>query len=557
MIHELNDQITTCLHHMLLVPYQGAGFQEFSLKRLTEVLQDGSTDVVATAKSLFILAISFQNYRVVSTSHHQTALPFSETPQGIISRLVEVASSLITDDDVVSTADGLECLMLRAVFLAYDGRLKPAIVTLRRAIVIGQLLGAHLVYESSHTADDPSQRLAFVWHRLNYFEMLLCLVLGLPQGAPSAMQSLTEDLAARDLHPMEELKYRHCNIISQILQRNQSQYSLADAALTRRIDLELQEAARRMPSGWWTQPTLADIQQDGAACSLEVARLTSQFFHYYLVTILHFPQMIPGVITPDSDGGKKARSECVCAGSAREVLTRFDTCRSVETLGYPCGAADYFALSSCTVLLLAHIGSHYMYGEGAEMSSQLAHQRLSDRSLASRTLERFSQGLTCRNTYREQGDEVRELLRAEEIVDSACFEARRGRGLDHQYKDKDHEDRQSKPIHRLHHHLFGTLSIMRSGEILHEAPRKRKPPVSPSRRPGTSRPVTANQHRPAGVLWSEESQGRHKRPTTSSGVEQASFDILPELTETVNPADINLSKSITDDVNSFFFATDF
>src|SRR5688500_5248611 len=102
---------------------------------------------------------------------------------------------------------------------------------------------------------DPQPQL--MWFRIMFLDRHLSLMLGLPQGVPdSGMFSGTTFI---NDDPTGRLEQTHCIIASRILDRNETRRQSSDFALTRALDVELQKAARNLPSKWGLAPNLESI----------------------------------------------------------------------------------------------------------------------------------------------------------------------------------------------------------------------------------------------------------------------------------------------------------
>ncbi|KAF5014541.1 hypothetical protein F66182_14429, partial [Fusarium sp. NRRL 66182] len=177
--------------------------------------------------------------------------------------------------------------------------------------------------------------------------------------------------------PMGRLERLHCVIASRIIERNELSMSAAEeASLTRKLDAELQSAARSLPSCWWLAPPLdAATVVDKQERFWNTRRIFAQLLHYNLLNQLHLPYMLR---TSSSLTGDR-RSEyahITCVNASREVLSRFLTLRGSTGIAYTCRTVDFLALMTALTLLLAHLNSI-----GGDSENLLAHQYYSDRAM--------------------------------------------------------------------------------------------------------------------------------------------------------------------------------
>jgi len=110
----------------------------------------------------------------------------------------------------------------------------------------------------------------------------------------------------------------HCILSSRVLERNESDPSTHDFALTQDLDMELRRAARSLPSKWWLMPNLASSETDPSNMYWNRGRLTAQLLHYNLLNQLHLPFMLRC-----SAERKYDYSRVTCVNASREVLSRF------------------------------------------------------------------------------------------------------------------------------------------------------------------------------------------------------------------------------------------
>ncbi|KAL7619832.1 hypothetical protein AAE478_010377 [Parahypoxylon ruwenzoriense] len=123
-------------------------------------------------------------------------------------------------------------------------------------MVVGQLMGIHRA--TSHLkAIDPNTKfdVQFFRYRIVSTDNFLRFIPGLPQG--SLDRSTATQAALGNDASMGRLERMHCVIASRILERNDAGLGSYDFSATQKIDMELQEAAKIMPSGWWLAPNPA------------------------------------------------------------------------------------------------------------------------------------------------------------------------------------------------------------------------------------------------------------------------------------------------------------
>jgi len=310
--------------------------------------------------------------------------------------LVETVGRLVTsNDDLVGVLEGIECLMIEAMYHNNAGNLRRAWVTHRRAMAIGQMLGLDRLapLEPPQMIDhqildrvDPEH----MWFRLVTTDRYLSLILGLPQASPESKLGVPSALTS--CPPTARMERIMSVAGGLILQRNKT--SPYDVVRTREIDQLLQEAATLLPPRWWLIPDIAAMTGDGSEAFTETLRLMSQFAHYHLLAQLHLPYLL----LPSNDRGHDY-SKITTVTASRELLSRFVSFRSPgNPFSAYCRGVDFLAFIASTVLALAHIDVRRQKQRQRQLASTesdgtgsvldfLAHQWPGDRGLLERTLE--------------------------------------------------------------------------------------------------------------------------------------------------------------------------
>ncbi|TKW59145.1 hypothetical protein CTA1_910 [Colletotrichum tanaceti] len=331
------------------------------------------------ARSLLILATFLQGMPS-SSAHHLARLGTSPPWQALMARAVKVSHSLVTsDDDLVASLEGIECIMLEGLYENYAGNLRPSWLAARRSVAIAQMIGLDRgVTPKSLTGSviEPSD----LWFRLVQFDRYLSLMLGLPQSSLDdgvfARPAALEGCAPPDRY------LRLCTVaFGRLLRRDPS--DVYDPGTNKGIDRALQEASALMPAQWWVTP--APSPDAGHAERIrDTLRFNDHFMYYHLLLQLHFPS----VLRPASECGYVYtvyhRSTALTA--SREILSRMVAFRATRPARYYCRGVDLIAFFSSAALCLAHI-CDTPHDETARHGFHfLAHQRLSDRGLLEQTL---------------------------------------------------------------------------------------------------------------------------------------------------------------------------
>lgn len=351
-----------------------------------EMLQPPSprSHPVLMARKLLLLGTFMQGIPADATKN---LIALSTSYKSIMSRLVETSSKLITsDDELVSSLEGIECIMIEAMYHNNAGNLRRAWVTHRRAMTIAQMLGLHRGAATSATLLDTRNRDRIdpehMWYRLIISDRYLSLMLGLPQatsenpfGSPQALESCT---------PLERMERMESIAGGLILQRNGA--DLHDLVKTQKIDKLLREAADLMPPQWWLAPSVTAVDGHDSEELSETIRLMNQFTHYHLLAQIHLPYLLQ-----PSDEPKYEYSRATTVMASREILTRFVAFRGSVSVTAYCRGIDLISFIASTVLTLAHIDARRQQrvnrGDCGSALHFVTHQRLIDRGLLEQTLQ--------------------------------------------------------------------------------------------------------------------------------------------------------------------------
>lgn len=368
---------------MQSVPYKHLN----KAKSLETLFKRPSSSVhpVLLARYMLYLATALQHLHPSSFREMNT---LSEPPREMMKRLAHIATSLVTtNDDHMSCIESLDCLMIETWYHANGGYPRKALITIRRAMTIAQLMGFHRNGRSQCTILEKETQIYpdYVWFRIISLERYLCMMLGTPQASfdrnMASETSLEEDTA------MGRLDRIHSVVMSQILERNHTVPSVSDFALTQEIDQTLQKASRSFPSKWWLTPNLATVADQPEALFWDMRRLFHHLSHYNLLIQLHLPFMLRSAIT----GHKYDYSRMTCITASREILSRFIMFHSFNRIAFSCRTVDYFGLIAAMTLLIAHLDGHRRLPPSTSeqppsnqvltSNNVLGHQRPSDRAL--------------------------------------------------------------------------------------------------------------------------------------------------------------------------------
>lgn len=380
LIYTLPVGLSAYLHSGLCTPYSSSKDWEPPLPQKMLQLPEASSHPVLIARKLLLLGTFLQAILPSSVQHWEAS--YSD----IMHRVVDTAIRLVTtDEDLIRSVEGIECIMIEATYQNYAGNLHRAWMAVRRAMTVAQLMGLHRGLDSPFLSIlEPETRAAFdsdqICFRLVEMDNYLSLMLGLPWT--SLEGRFATPLALEGCQPIDRVQRIHCAMNRRILQRDEHDFSE-----TLDIDTLLQKAAAEMPPQWWLMPNLAVSNVDGTVILHETMKLMDQITHYHLLIRLHLPYVLRSA--PDH---KFDQSKITAVNASRDTLVRFVTFRTSNPAHYYCRGTDFLAFIAITVLCLAHLDSCIRQSSTQNAVSGIAfnylvHSRLSDRGLMERSLE--------------------------------------------------------------------------------------------------------------------------------------------------------------------------
>ncbi|OOF96773.1 hypothetical protein ASPCADRAFT_129841 [Aspergillus carbonarius ITEM 5010] len=461
VLWKVHAHVSISFHRVMMVPYPELERNGLNCSSINNI-PGPESHPVQLATYMFLIATVLQYTDLEKSKEQVEAL--SEPPRAMMKRLAETAIRLVTThEELLDTVEGLTCVMMEGIYQANCGNLRPAWIAFRRAMALAQLMGIHRpggcrslrLLDPNYRFDGP-----FLWYRIVYTDRFLCLMLGLPQG--SLDRSMVAEAALAHDTPLGRLERTHCAIASRILERNDADPASYNMSTIREIDLELQDVAQTMPSGWWLAPNLARTNGDPNTEFWEMLRLVTQLYHFNLLNQLHLPFMLQFASTT------QLHNYCAstCVNASREILSRFIAFRAFNRVAYCCRAVDFFALIASLLLLIAHLRQH---ARPPDELNLLAHQRQGDRAMVEQAvasmeeLGRVSQDpLSARSA-----DLLRRLLAIE-------AEAARGRIYRTQsVRIEDEPVAGTSPngkVLRIRIPYFGTVKIAPEGGVSKESP---------------------------------------------------------------------------------------
>lgn len=354
---------------------------------LQETLNTPSLDLhpVLIARKLLILSSHLQG---IPPSSLPERAALSVPYRNIMSCAFETAVRLVNaNEDLIRSVEGIECVLIEAMYHNHAGNLQQAWMAVRRAITVAQLMmlprglkSSNIRFLHQETRDVfNSDQICF---RLVSMDCYLSLMLGLPRSSLEARFVIPTISEGYLYQPVDRMQRMHCVIADRILNRDDN-----DLSETFEIDRKLQQAADEMPTDWWLIPNMLN-ERNGKADSLrEAVRFTDQFVHYHLLIRLHLPYMLRS-----SSDHRYDHSKISAVDASRETLIRFVAFCNADPAQAHCPGVDFLAFIATTVLCIAHVNScRWRYAPLQDSSpgttfSFLVHSRASDRGLMERAL---------------------------------------------------------------------------------------------------------------------------------------------------------------------------
>ncbi|KAF5257048.1 hypothetical protein FOXYS1_12446 [Fusarium oxysporum] len=317
--------------------------------------------------------------------------------------IVDGVDKFIAANRVVSTLEGLECLLLLGYWQQNAGNLRKAWLIFRQALSVGQLMGIDIAAVASRNTSFSSRYPPspdMLWFRSVACDRYLSLLLGLPAGSHDNSFA-AQPQTARDA-PSEKLEKLHAVVSEKMIERNNSTQTQA-YSLTQLISSDLLAGQGLMGDAWWKLPPV-DTEQSPAS-ALEVAgRMILQMSHHLLLVLLHIPYLLRNPLFPHDQQSSKT----ICTSSSRNVLERFRVFRSFNDSAYACRHVDYAALVAAMTLLV----SHAQHLEGRDPTNDEDIHRSADRALITAVKDRMKDlaYLNSDKFFEESTDVIDRLL---------------------------------------------------------------------------------------------------------------------------------------------------
>ena len=280
---------------------------------ITQSIAEGGP--VQISKALLCIAICISQ---MSSDDVQDHLKLPTSPQDLMEHYMSVIDTLVvSEDNLVGTLEGLECLILQMTWDVNLGRPRTAWLRCRRSLTFAQSLGLHRC-ASKQNMSASEQRGAKIWWTLYHAERMLALILGVPYAVSDQHCDVQTMIKSRGEYSSVEIyRIRLCVIIGRLIDRNQGS-NVMSISNTLSIDHDLDELARSMPDEWWHSP-LDNTVDDAASYDAAINRL----WHHQARALLHLPFMLK-----TSTDRRYAYSKIAAMDSSREMIKAFQYLRA-------------------------------------------------------------------------------------------------------------------------------------------------------------------------------------------------------------------------------------
>lgn len=300
------------------------------------------------ARALLLITTSIQQLPA-NFDYSEISLPFP--PQELMEKQLSQTSAMVTsNDELVGTLEGLECLVLQGVCWSNAGKPRRAWLCFRRALDVAQIMGLHRCRVPPKDLDAAMMtRLRHVWWIMFEADRSMAVILGLPYGIPNQHCDFA-DVEDEAITREEVFKRKLSIIAGDLIDRDQATKNPSFIA-TQEIDEKLERLARSMPDSWWETPS-APWPTDPRAVGRQDSRLMAQFWHYQMESLLHLPFMLRSATDHRFEYNKS-----VCLKASREMIRRYICLREQTiTASFVCKITDFQAFTSVIILILNLLG---------------------------------------------------------------------------------------------------------------------------------------------------------------------------------------------------------
>ncbi|KAF2098525.1 hypothetical protein NA57DRAFT_39008, partial [Rhizodiscina lignyota] len=261
-----------------------------------------------------------------------------------LDRALELVDRYITsDDDYLSTLEGLECCMLQAKCYSDIGQARRSWRIFRRALNNAEMMGLHKTHSSSPQA-------AGIWWNLYMGDRMVSLMLGLPYAINNDHVDMRVN--GKDIwedKSIETFMLKSAIVAGYVTDRLLSSKSSSFSSAME-VDQLMDKIISDLPKEWWTIPPSSEIDTASKLVDWQVQVLTQMCFHQTRV-YLHMPFMLQSATNSRYDYSRRA-----CLDGAREMLNLYHVLRQAGFSAYQCKVIDFIGFTAAVVLILGLLG---------------------------------------------------------------------------------------------------------------------------------------------------------------------------------------------------------
>ncbi|TFA99837.1 putative transcription factor gsfR1 [Trichoderma ghanense] len=326
---------------------------KFSLLKMMPLESSTPSHPTFIARALMCIVICLQQLPP-SVDSSQLRLPSARTEY--MQSLTSVIISLVTsDDEIIATQEGLECLLLLSIYFVNSGRPRRAWLNNRRATAIAQLMDLHRIRDDDDNDGDELEgrsetesNLADLWPHIVHHDRYLSQILGFPCGVADSYEPFVPSnlklMQHLDERKQDAIYQAHLDRIAALLIEREQRASTAGTAITQTIDNALVNLAASMPSSWWHPfDRLSGTQEE--AMDMLYGRYNIQLWHHQLEMSNHLPFML--------DAAEETRSEysrIACLKAARQLIKVYLPLRTTFGM-FSCCVTNFQAFTAAVVLI--------------------------------------------------------------------------------------------------------------------------------------------------------------------------------------------------------------
>ncbi|KAL6856310.1 hypothetical protein J3F83DRAFT_448238 [Trichoderma novae-zelandiae] len=330
---------------------------KFSLLRMMPLESSTPSHPTAIARALMCIVICSQQLpQTVDASQLRLPSPRSEYTQSLPSAIISLVTS---DDEIIATQEGLECLLLLSIYFVNSGRPRRAWLNNRRAMAIAQLMDLHRLHARDDDDDDDDDDLdndgsskesnmADLWPHIIHHDRHLSQILGFPCGVAEPYEPFVPTtlklMQHLDERKQDAIYLARLDRIAALLIEREQRASTAATAITQTIDNALVNLATSMPSSWWHPLDRLSGTREGAMDML-YGRYNIQLWHHQLEMSNHLPFMLDAAVERESE-----YSRISCLKAARQLIKVYLPLRTTFGM-FSCCMTNFQAFTAAVILI--------------------------------------------------------------------------------------------------------------------------------------------------------------------------------------------------------------